>query len=297
VWIGQGDGLTTLDLATRRVASVPLAIDEADIAGGVSTSSDGVVAFLTEDPADDDVVVVRTVGPDGQVRSTFRHEVDRSFPVSGARISPDGRRVAYGLYAGTSDGAVRRTYVSNVDGTERFSFDVTAPDVLTTATPNAAVPAWLPDGRLLVTAASGFLLSDPALERLTRVGPTTLANPDHPVVSPDGRTVLFDQERGAAGPASTSRAVWALDLTTGAVRPLVRSLIDVYAAGISPDGQYLVLRDSAPFSAPGVGAFRRWYLLIVPFPAAPIDVSDRGSVVLRDGQGEQFQLFGMAGWY
>jgi dipeptidyl aminopeptidase/acylaminoacyl peptidase len=299
VWVGQGDDLTTLDLATRRVASVPLAIDEADIAGGVSTSSDGVVAFLSEAPTVDDAVVVRTVGPDGQPRSTFRHEVDRSFPVSGARISPDGRRVAYALNVGTSAGAVRRTYVSNVDGTERFFFDVTAPDVVTTATPSAAVPAWLPDGRLLVTTASGFLLSDAALERLTRVGPTTLANPDHPVVSPDGRTVVFDQERGAsaADPASTSRAVWALDLTTGAVRPLVRSLIDVYAAGISPDGRYLVLRDSAPFSAPGVGAFRRWYLLVVPFPAAPVDVSDREGVVLRDARGDQFQLFGMAGWY
>lgn len=299
VWIGRGDGISTFDLATRRVASLPYAGDDDAIAGGVSTTNDGVIAYLGEDPTSDDAVVVRTIGPDGQRRSAFRHEVNLSFPLSGVRISPDGRRVAYAMRAGTREGAVCRTYVSNVDGTDRFFFDITEPDVLTTATPSAAVPAWLPDGRLLVTAPSGFLLSDPALERLTPVGPTTLANPDRPVVSPDGRTVVFDQQRGASasGSPSTFRAVWAMDLASGEVRQLVRSLIDVYAAGISPDGRYLVLRDSAPFSAPGVGAFRRWYLLIVPFPAALVDVSDRQSVVLRDAQGDQLQLFGMAGWY
>ncbi len=296
VWVGQGDGLTVLDLAARRVTSVPV---EGGIAGGVSTSNDGVVAYLGEDPDDDDVVVVRAYGPDGRPRGTFRHAVENSFPVSGARISPDGRRVAYAMRAGTDRGAVRRTYVANLDGTGRFYFDITEPDVVTTSTPSAGVPAWLPDGRLLVTAPSGFLLSDPALERLARVGPATLANPDHPVVTPDGRTVVFDQERGASAtnPASTFRAVWAMDLASGNVRQLVRALIDVYAAGISPDGRYLVLRDSAPFASPGVGAFRRWYLLIVPFGGPLIDVSDRGSVVLRDARGEQFELFGMAGWY
>src|SRR5262249_9664244 len=159
-----------------------------------------------------------------------------------------------------------RTFVSNLDGTGRFSFIIEDLAVSDTVD-NVADPGWTPDGRLVVTARNGFYLSGADLARLTPVGPTDLANPSAPVVAPDSRTLYFAQERGATG---TSLATWALDLETGALRLVATSVIDVFPTAVSPDGRYLAVSDGSPFSVPGIGAFRRRYLVIVPPGAQPL---------------------------
>lgn len=300
VFVGDS-GVRSWDLTAGRVTTLPISDG---ITGGVSAALDGSHAYLVEDPNDDDAVIIRVLDASGAVRHTFHDVHEFSFPVSGAVLSPDGRRVAWGMRVGTDEGAVRRTVFANVDGTDQRYVDASAPDVLTTASPNAGMPGWLPDGRLLVTTATGFLVSDSALRNVRRLPSPALANPGNPVATPDGRYIVFDQERGGStvspdDPATTSSAVWTLDVVTGEARLRVRSLIDVYAAGVSPDGRWLLVRDSAPFAitSPNVGAFRRWYLLVAPFSDAALDARDAQMVVPRDADGNQVKMFGRAGWY
>lgn len=149
-------------------------------------------------------------------------------------FSPDGQRIVYhsrrrgGLWQTTPQGA--------------------RPVQLTTS---GSRPAFSPDGRYVVyQSESSPLVADttaPAivpshlflldLETKETRPLTTSGQPDGghgaPVFTPDGRHVIFSTSYRARS------EIWAIELATGTLRPLVRSPAAVYDPVVSPDGEKL----------------------------------------------------------
>lgn len=187
--------------------------------------------------------------------------------------SPDGQRILYhsrrrgGLWQTTPQGA--------------------RPEQLT---PSGSRPAFSPDGRYVAyQSESSPLVADttaPAivpshlflldLETQETRPLTTSGQPDGghgaPVFTPDGRHVIFSTSYRARS------EIWAVEVATGALRPLVRSPAAVYDPVVSPDGERLY------FSALSSEVKDLWQLDLSPDLAdlpAPRQIAGLGVSSLR----------------
>lgn len=149
--------------------------------------------------------------------------VENAYP----RLSNDGREILYQ----SNRGGTWQLYVLDIAaGTSR----------VLTHEGNNNLPDWSPDGRRVafVTDRDGneeiYLMNRDGSEprRLT----TNAGRDIHPYFSPDGKTLLYNSQRGGA-----SFDVYAIDLATGSERRLTDTREDETCARYSPDGSRLVL--------------------------------------------------------
>jgi serine/threonine-protein kinase len=164
------------------------------------------------------------------------------------RLSPDGRRVAYGAFAAARD-----------------SSDVWLTDLATGATQRLTTdghdnndPHWSPDGRAVAYSADApggkDLLVQPLgggpARRYPRAGVQWPSD-----WSADGRTLLFTDMRRA----TADEDVWAQPLDGGPARPYVATPTHERAARVSPDGRWVA------YESDETG---RWEVYVQSFPEA-----------------------------
>jgi hypothetical protein len=149
--------------------------------GGVSVSSNGTIAHLQQRERDPEGVLVRLNQLDGTFIREFLWAEPNSFVKEGARISPNGKYVAFCLRVPDDRGS-SRTYV----------FDTTPPHNYTFWTFTCS-PGWTVDNRLLATNEGGnqIYISNPEVNFLSPVGPSNLKRAGAPDGSPDGKSIIF----------------------------------------------------------------------------------------------------------
>jgi hypothetical protein len=182
--------------------------------GGVSVSKTGIIAHLQERELNPEGVVVRLTRLDGSIVREFTYAQNLSFVTNrgGARISPDGKWVAFAMNTDIgAAGRADRTYVCNTEGTLSCSFWDYNDD-----------PGWTADNRLLAVDENGtqiyrsnaVLSTNPADNRLDAIGPSNLQGAQSPEGTPDGNGIVFST--GNALPR-----VFGLNLSSGAVTSLL----------------------------------------------------------------------------
>jgi Tol biopolymer transport system component len=185
------------------------------VEGGVSVSLDGTVAHLQEDFGTPGGVFVRLTRLDGSTVREFNIQKDLTNLNNngGARISPDGKWVAFSINTdlGGNAGRADRTYVCSAIGT-----------VLCTFWNFMREPGWTADNRLLavneartqIFRSNANLSTSPDLNRLDPIGPDNLQQAYSPEGTPDNSGIVF-----STGSIGLSR-VFGLDIATGAVKQL-----------------------------------------------------------------------------
>ncbi len=166
------------------------------------------------------------------------HFDNLSFLDSSVAWSPDGRRLAFGVFARGD----RRLAIYDVER-DRIERRIDVPDI-----EGMRHPAWSPDGRSIVFSARTDGASDlyrldlatNEVERLTSDGYTDI----QPAFSPDGRRIVFVTDRGPATSLDLLRfgepQLALLDLETRAIE-----VLQIFPSGkhidphFSPDGESL----------------------------------------------------------
>ncbi len=182
--------------------------------GGVSVSKTGIVAHLQERDRNPEGVLIRLTRLDGTIVREFTYEQKLTFVNNrgGARISPDGKWVAFALNTDIGDaGRADRTYVCNTEGAISCSFWNYNND-----------PGWTADNRLLAVNEDGtqiyrsnaVLSTDPLQNRLDPIGPSNLQGAQAPEGTPDNKGIVFSTGNALA-------RVLGLNLTTGTVTTLL----------------------------------------------------------------------------
>jgi hypothetical protein len=153
-------------------------------------------------------------------------ELGPAVPYGDIALSPDGTRVALGI------GDPKTTlYIHDLarEVSTRFSF----------VDGSVFAPVWSRDGRSIVFATSASTGSDLYIKPADGSAPERklLSSRDliRPTdITPDGRSILFDKERGAAGD------VMAIPLSGGKAIPVVSGEGQQYDGHLSPDGRWLL---------------------------------------------------------
>jgi WD40-like Beta Propeller Repeat len=186
--------------------------------GGVSVSRDGTVAHLQEYFADPGGVIIRLTRLDGTLVREFNVFKDLSNinNEGGARISPDGKWVAFSINTnisavGQSSSRADRVYVCNTVGT-----------VLCTFWNNVRDPGWTADNRVLAVdgnrtqlyRSNANLSTTPTQNRIDPIGPDNLEQAFAPEGTPDNNGIVFST--GSVGIART----FGLNLASGVVTRL-----------------------------------------------------------------------------
>jgi dipeptidyl aminopeptidase/acylaminoacyl peptidase len=144
--------------------------------------------------------------------------------LSGPSLSPDGERVAY---AAQQDGNSDIWVQDLVRGTKTR---------LTSSPAEEEHPVWSPDGtRVFYSSAEGVgHVSIVAIASDGSGSPDTVAHGYQPVVSPDGRSLVYTVDRKGSGD------LWAiqLDRVSGA-KPFLDTPADESAPSFAPDGRWL----------------------------------------------------------
>lgn len=169
-----------------------------------------------------------------------------------AQISPDGRSVAFILqYASKSSTPERPAEIWLADVTSGQSRRLTYGP----ATDHS--PRWSPDGQQLVFLSDRLKPGQRQLYVMNMAGgearPVTNVQGelDWPVWSADGRQLAFVHREEQPAPHGNDgrvedeslhyRRVWAVDVTSGALRPLTPDGYEVHEFAWSPDGLWLAL--------------------------------------------------------
>jgi hypothetical protein len=218
--------IRVMNLGTGRTKSFS-AIDF--LRGGVSVSDTGVIAQL-QDRAREDAVLIYLTKLDGTFIREFKYTQKLSFPVGGARISRDGKAVAFSLGSLLDNGERGdRVVTCETMGEHRcVYFD------------NLRDPAWLPDnrfvainyGRQLYISNGPVNFANPSQSRVDVIGPGNLDRASIAATSPNGKYVVFSSKAGVP-------RVYALNLQSGRVKTLTSDGIGQYTPLISNDGQFL----------------------------------------------------------
>ena len=186
------------------------------IKGGVSVSLDGTVAHLQEDFGNPGGVIIRLNRLDGSLVREFNVEKDFTNINNngGARISPDGKWVAFSINTDLGGNAGRgdRTYACNTVGT-----------VFCTFWDFRREPGWTADNRLLavnqaqtqIYRTTASLTNTPAQNILNPIGPANLREAYSPEGTADNNGVVFSQ-----GSITLSRT-YGLNVATGVVKQLM----------------------------------------------------------------------------
>ncbi len=186
------------------------------IQGGVSVSLDGTVAHLQENFSAAGGVIIRLNRLDGTLVREFTVEKDLTNINNngGARISPDGKWVAYSINTDLGGNAGRgdRTYVCNTVGT-----------ILCTFWNFRREPGWTADNRLLavneartqIYRSNANLSTTPSQNSLNPIGPSNLQEAYSPEGTADNNGLVFSQ-----GSITLSRT-YGLNIATGVVKQLM----------------------------------------------------------------------------
>ena len=218
----NGTGGTT---ASSAVGLTMSELDWKDFVPMSPPTSDGrrIAGWVTFEPAVRDLT-------SGEITIVQRGTGDDS--AGSAALSPDGRKMAYGWYAGRPDGT-QRVEIRLAQIGSGTSHAIAAPPHLT----DASIVAWTPDARALVAviAENG---GPPTLAIIDlETGGTTRAHafpsgaPLGVSLSPDGATVIYD-EPSREDASTRDISLW--DLATGQYRPLV----------VAPSNESLSLLDA-----------------------------------------------------
>lgn len=166
----------------------------------------------------------------------FNVEKDLSFPTNngGARISPDGKWVAFSVNTdlGGNAGRADRTYACNTTGTVSCSFWNYNRE-----------PGWTADNRLLAVNETGTQLyrrnanlsTNPDLNSLDPIGPNNLQQAYSPEGTPDNTGIVF-----STGSITLSRS-FGFNIATGALKQLFTGSIYQRLA-LPVDGSLLYLQ-------------------------------------------------------
>lgn len=184
--------------------------------GYFSFSRDGCLAYVTGDAHE---FMQRLVWvADGRVTPLTIAERFIEEP----RLSPGGRRLAFGIREATSD-----IWIHDIEtGTRsRFTFDG-----------DNFAPVWSPDGRRLTFSSNRNGPCQIFSQGLEDAEPTMIVGSEHDLVPgswlPDGEQLLFTEYNPATG-----AGVWCCAPDTGRpARALVRSRANTFAPAVSPDG-------------------------------------------------------------
>jgi WD40-like Beta Propeller Repeat len=229
-----------LNLTTKKVT-----LFETDdfVFDGASVSKNGLVAQLFDRGRDEAIIRINKL--DGTFVKQFVYSEDNSFATSGARISPDGKVVAFGL----------RVQVAAGDSRQRVYFCGTGENNDCYYYENLGDPEWLPDGRLIAVNVyqnrerGGLYATEAPLSEgnqmptdVFRIGPETLDNAEEPVVTPDGKTIMVG--------LGVLQNIYAIDIQTKAVKKITTNGIQQFKPAVSNDGKTLFyIQDCCPVSA------------------------------------------------
>jgi Tol biopolymer transport system component len=210
---GQADyGIHVANLSTGRI-NVFRAVEFGE--GGVSVSRNGRIAQLQEG---DDTVVIRVTDLAGQAVSEFSFTLRNTFALGGARISPDGNKVAFALST-QENGGEERVYFCNVQPPYECNYYFNLRD-----------PEWMPDGRIIGISTNRrdftrLYVSNANLQGLNPVGPVSTTPFKSPSATPDGSKVLVSYGAAVEKLASIDMVSGALQLLssdgTGHEHPVV----------------------------------------------------------------------------
>jgi serine/threonine-protein kinase len=237
---GTGIQAVRLDVDRRRISGSPISVLE-DEAGNLETGSlaDNGTLLYVRWPRTNSVLFVDSAGA---VRRLVAPATGSEF--MHPRFSPDGKRFAVGVQAGSE--------------TDVWIYDMASrtPMPLTT-TGRVRLPTWTPDGRRIVffTAGKRELMVQP-IDGGPAITVSETRDAFAPSVAPDGRSVVY--QRGAmSGPFS----IWSASLTgEGPPRKVVDDPVNPYMPALSPDGRWLAYVSAAsgqdevyarPFPGPG----------------------------------------------
>lgn len=244
-----------------------------ELEGGVGVASDGTIAHLGE--LDDAVRITVTRGS-GALITRFTVAEELSFPTSGAAIAPDASLVAFSLAVDFGDRRGRRTYLCEVAGGHACrTFD------------DLDGPSFAPDGRVLAVDEEGtsIFVSNAARTSFTRLDAPTLTAAENPIMTRDGRYVIFDS-------GDVSR-LDVLDTTTGTTRPLTRNGISQFRATLSPDERHMLFQQKCCGGEISIPT-----LYLVPFdPTTTISAAYADLEPLKGADGTPAAVSGRAGWF
>jgi hypothetical protein len=202
------------------------------IFGGASVSKDGLIAQLFDRGRDEAIIRINKL--DGTLVKQFVYAEGFTFATSGARISPDGKLVAFAqhiqLEAGKSQ---ERVYFCGTgENNDCYYYE------------NLGDPEWLPDGRLLAVnifedrTRGGLYATDAPLTvanatptNINRIGPDALDNARDPVATPDGKTIILGM--------GTLQNIYAIDIASKQVKQITKDGIEQYRPAVSEDNATL----------------------------------------------------------
>ncbi|NJM38042.1 MAG: hypothetical protein HC845_09415 [Akkermansiaceae bacterium] len=181
--------------------------------GGASVSRDGTIAHLRELTRNPEGVLVRFNKLDGTFIREFVWEEPLSFVRDGARISPDGKFVAFCLRVPDDRGG-NRIYVFE-----------TAPPYRSVFWEAYCSPGWTTDNRLIAVADGNkqinrtggpININNPGANILSQVAFLNLPGlePEAPEGAPDGSSILFSDKSGVA-------KTFSMNVNTGAVTQIL----------------------------------------------------------------------------
>ncbi len=215
---GSGSEVWAVPFSIRSMTATGPAFRVIADAAFANTSSDGLLVAYVDAPSPLSQLV--RLRRDGGQELLGEPQVG----ISGPALSPDGTRVAY---AAEQDDRSNIWVLDLARGTRTR---------LTSGPADAVHPSWSPDGTRLFYASRGDFSGMCVVSvRSDGAGSAdTLAHGFQPVVSPDGRTLVFTVDRKGSGD------LWMLPLGEGGTaKPFLATSADEHAPAFSPDGHWL----------------------------------------------------------
>ena len=217
-------------------------------AGYFSFSQDGCLVFLTGETRERMQQLVWASGGEVTPSSISERLIEEP------RLSPDGRRIAFGIRKATSD-----IWIHDLErGTlRRLTYDG-----------DNFAPVWTPDGNRLTFSSNRHGPCQIFEQALDAPEPTLLVGGDHDLVpgswSPGGRQLLFTEYN------PESAGVWVCEPhSRNTLQPLIRGRANAFAPACSPDGQ------SFAFASDESGQLEV-YVTALPHAGNPVQLSTDG---------------------
>lgn len=248
--------ISEFDLATRQVRRL---VDYGQdfilnrVAGGVSRAKDGTFAVI-RNPTDQSSVILHYQADGTRLHEwtlppqlipnvpNINHLAERprnAFHEGGA-LSPDAKSIA--LAESTVGGIRLEVVILDVQSGRPVIHDLLGESDLPQDKSNLrASTLWSLAGELYVISDVGLHRVDRATGTGTLMHSVPLDHPHAPMMSPDGRTIYFDQNRGNP----RGGTIWSMDVASGVLtRRSIRSIYGAqYSPALSPDGEWLLLQE------------------------------------------------------
>lgn len=299
------NSVSEFDLATRQVHTLAIVRPAISFAidGGVTRANDGTFAVTGHDLSEP---LAKTIVHHYQANGTFIRGwiLDRAFFEGGA-LSPDAKSVA--LVQSTVFEDRLQIMILDLQSGKTVSGDLLG----TNDSPHNkadlhASAVWSPAGELYVISEVGLHRVDRLTGAATLVHAVSLFHPRSPMMTPDARTIYFDQLSGNP----RGGTIWSMELASGTLtRRSVRSKDgDQYSPTLSPDGEWMLLQEvnsaagaiaPAPINAPNPLSGS----LSVPFVVSAVRLSepppDTQNLLIKivDVSGRAHSARGRMVWY